>query len=304
MKSTLEQWRMLQAVVTHGGFSQAAEVVHKSQSTIHHAVHKLEDLLGVKLLEVRGRKAILTDDGELMLRRASYVLNEASKLEDIAKNLSRGVESRLNIAVDEAFPQHLIYQALATVSAEYPHLRVEIHETVLSGTEDIMRKGIADLGISGFALSQYTHQQLCHVTFVAVAHPDHPLHQLENISFEDLKSHRQIVIRDSGIHQQRDVGWLGAEQRWTVSNLRTSIDLISKGFGFAWLPAPEVGALMQEGKLKMLPLSDGRARDERFYLNIRDPDQLGPAGRAFIERLHQSIQDEVSKNKNEEGYIF
>ena len=41
-RSTLEQWRMFKAVAEHGGFHQAAEVVYKSQSTVHHAVHKLE----------------------------------------------------------------------------------------------------------------------------------------------------------------------------------------------------------------------------------------------------------------------
>ena len=72
-RTTLEQWRMLKAVVDHGGFAQAAQAVHKSQSTINHAVHKLQDQLGLKLLEVQGRKAQLTRAGELMLRRAEQL---------------------------------------------------------------------------------------------------------------------------------------------------------------------------------------------------------------------------------------
>ena len=69
-RTTLEQWRMLQAVVDHGGFAQAAAAIHKSQSTINHAVHKLQDQLGVPVLEVVGRKAQLTEAGALLLRRA------------------------------------------------------------------------------------------------------------------------------------------------------------------------------------------------------------------------------------------
>ena len=58
-KATLEQWRMFKAVVDHGGFAGASAAVHKSQSTVHHAVQKLEAALQIKLLEVKGRKAFL-----------------------------------------------------------------------------------------------------------------------------------------------------------------------------------------------------------------------------------------------------
>ncbi|MGL5500833.1 MAG: helix-turn-helix domain-containing protein, partial [Plesiomonas shigelloides] len=56
-KTTLEQWRMFQAVVDCGGYAQAADKLNKSQSSLNHAVTKLQDMLGVQLLEVRGRKA-------------------------------------------------------------------------------------------------------------------------------------------------------------------------------------------------------------------------------------------------------
>ena len=51
-KSTLEQWRIFQAVVEFGGYAQAAERLNKSQSSLNHAVAKLQQTLGVALLEV------------------------------------------------------------------------------------------------------------------------------------------------------------------------------------------------------------------------------------------------------------
>ena len=47
---SLEQWRALQAVVERGGYAQAAEALHKSQSTLTYAVQKIESLLGAELL--------------------------------------------------------------------------------------------------------------------------------------------------------------------------------------------------------------------------------------------------------------
>ena len=54
---SLEQWQALVAVVEAGGYARAAETLHKSQSTITYGVQRIQDLLGVKLFELRGRKA-------------------------------------------------------------------------------------------------------------------------------------------------------------------------------------------------------------------------------------------------------
>merc|ERR1712000_10561 len=59
---------MFKAVVEYGGYAQAADAIHKSQSTISYGVHKLQEQLGVQLLEVEGRKAVLTDHGKILLQ--------------------------------------------------------------------------------------------------------------------------------------------------------------------------------------------------------------------------------------------
>ena len=56
LKSTLEQWRMFKAVVDAGGFNQAAVEVHKSQSSVHHAVQKLENAMVFVYLRISGEK--------------------------------------------------------------------------------------------------------------------------------------------------------------------------------------------------------------------------------------------------------
>ena len=57
---SLDQWRALIAVVDAGGYAQAAEALHKSQSSISYAVHKIESVLGVRAFEIHGRKAVLS----------------------------------------------------------------------------------------------------------------------------------------------------------------------------------------------------------------------------------------------------
>lgn len=277
-KTTLEQWRMLKAVVDHGGFAQAAQAIHKSQSTINHAVHKLQDRLGLPLLEIKGRKARLTEAGELMLRRAEHLLEEVAQLEDVAAGLAAGTEAEVHLAVDEVYPHGYLADALQAFSVAFPNTRVQLQETVLSGGAEQLRDGQVDLLVTGEVPPGFVGEPLLRAEFIAVAHPDHPLHQHQRpLTLQDLRQHRQIVIRDSARGPRRDAGWLGAEQRWTVSHVATSADMIARGMGFAWLPLSRVQAGMRAGTLAELPLGPASRRYAELYLVYADAEAAGPA---------------------------
>lgn len=290
-RSTIEQWRMFKAVADFGGFQQAADQVHKSQSTVHHAVSKLEDVLGVKLIEVQGRKTSITPAGEQLLRRINYLLAETERLENVAQNLKQGVESRLTIAVDEAFPKEILYQSLVAVSAEFPLVHMEVIETILTGANELLNKGMADIALSPFTLANELSEDICQLEFIAVCGAEHPLAHKTNVTPEDLKHHRQIVLRDSGMESKTDIGWLGSEQRWTVTHLATSIELIRKNLGFAWLPQRSIAELLQYGMLVPIQLQRGATRSSNFYLNFRDAEVLGPVARSFIGNVRYRSSD-------------
>jgi DNA-binding transcriptional LysR family regulator len=282
-RSTVEQWRMFKAVADHGGFHQAAEAIYKSQSSIHHAVHKLEQMLGVTLLEVEGRRTRLTPAGEQLLRRINYLLAETERMENVALNLKAGVESALHIAVDEAFPKDILYQALAAVSADYPLIRIELLETILTGANELLAQGRAEIALSPYTIPDNLSEDICQVSFIAVAGREHPLvRPPRKLSLEELKNCRQIVLRDSGVLEKKDVGWLGSEQRWTVSHVATSVELLRKSLGFAWLPVHAVQPYLDDGSLLPLQLPRGATRTSSMYLNFSDAETLGPVARAFI----------------------
>ena len=122
--------------------------------------------------------------------------------------------------------------------------------------------------------------------FVAVAHPDHPLHRLQReVTFQDLEGQMQVVTRDSGRIQPRDSGWLGAEQRWTVGSLPTARTFVSSGLGFAWLPRHLIARELAEGLLKPLPMEQGGTRRPRFFLYSNKDRVLGPATQILIDLI-------------------
>lgn len=283
---TLLQWQMLAAVADHGGFAKAAEAIHKSPSTLNHAIHKIEEQLGVRLFEPKGRQVVLTEAGEMLLRRARQLIENAALLEDVAERLAGGLEAEIALAVDQIFPGCALAEALTRFSAAYPHVRVQLHETVLNGAVEMLYESRADLIISGFSPQGFLGQPLVDIPFIAVAHPEHPLHGLGRaLDLRDLEGHRQLVVRDSAVRHRLDAGWLKAEQRWTLSHLSTSIDMLERGLGFAWVPQTRIQAALDGGRLRALPLRVGGIRYASLQIVHRDIDGAGPATQALAQAL-------------------
>ncbi|MFM8330326.1 MAG: LysR family transcriptional regulator [Candidatus Methylumidiphilus sp.] len=288
-KITLEQWRTLVAVVDAGGYAQAAEQLHKSQSTLSYAVQKLERLLGLKVFAAQGRKAVLTPTGQVLYRRGKTLLAEAARLESAASSLAAGWEPELRLAVDTIFPTWLLLECLAQFGEEQPHTRIELIETVLEGTDEALSEGRADLAIGAVAPTGFVGDPLLHVRFVAAAHPGHPLHQLARpLTLEDLRLHRHLVIRDSGRLRTRAPGWLN-EQRWTVSHKATSIRAACMGLGYAWYAEHTIREELAAGALKPLPLREGGERWAALYLIFADRDTTGPAALRVAEIIRAGV---------------
>ncbi len=286
---SLDQWRALLAVVDHGSYAAAADALNKSQSSLSYAVHKLESLLGVSALQVQGRKAELTATGHMLVRRARPLLGEAGELEQAARRHAQGWEAEVRLAADHLFPTTCLFQVLDQFSRQAPDTRVQLHETVLSGNEEALFEKQVDLAISPIVPVGFLGDSLMPVEFVAVAHREHPLHQTSRLlDYRDLRNHRQLVIRDSAREMKRDAGWLGAEQRWTVSHMSSSIRAVAMGLGFAWFPRHAIAQELESGLLKPLKLRHGALRHTQLQLVIAEPDSIGPAARLLADLLHET----------------
>lgn len=288
---SLEQWRALVAVVDAGGYAQAAELLHKSQSSITYAIQKLEAQLGVRVLVVVGRKARLTSSGEMLYRRARVLLEDAGALERAARKSSAGWESEIWLAVEILFPAWLLLACLDRFGQESPQTRIELLETVLDGTPEALQSGRADLAISPRIPPNFNGEALMTIRFVPVAHPDHALHALgREVTLRDLRRHRHIVVRDTGSHRDTRTGTVEVTQRWTVTNMATSIGAVCRGHGFAWFPEEKIRSELAEGILKVLPLRGGRERMAQLYLIFADRDAAGPGTLRLAEIIREDVK--------------
>lgn len=287
---SLDQWAALVSVVEAGGYAKAGEQLNKSQSTLTYAVQKTEDLLGVKLFEIRGRRAVLTPTGEVLYRRGRTLLEEAGRLERAAGELARGWEPEIRLAVEIVFPTWLLLDCLAKFGAERPETRIELVETVLGGNEEALAAGEIHIAIGPFVPPGFVGDVLLPVRFVCAAAPSHPLHALgRELTLDDLRAHRHLVIRDSGAQRGRDYAWLN-EQRWTVSHKATSIRAAVMGLGYAWYPEDSIREELERGTLKPLPLREGAERLATLYLIFADRDAAGPGTRRLAEIIREEVK--------------
>ncbi len=290
---TLEQWRCLAAVVEAGGYAQAAEVLHKSQSSVTYAVQKLQSLLKVRVFEIQGRKAVLTATGQMLYRRARQLLEDASGAERAARKVSAGWETELTIAMEVLFPVWLMLSCLRRFGQESPLTRIELLETVIDGTLEAIQSKTCDIAISPRIPPGFDGEQLAMVRFLPVAHPKHPLHALgRELTMRDLRKHRHIVVRDSGTRRDKTVASIEVEQRWTVSTMPTAIGAVCRGHGFAWCAEDKIRDELAAGVVKPLPLRDGGIRTAPLYLIFADRDAAGPGAL----RLAEIIREEVKQN--------
>ena len=295
---TLEQWRTLISIVDAGGYAQAAELMYKSQSAVTYAVQKIESMLDVKVFEIQGRKAILTPTGQMLYRRALALVNEANELEQAAHALSAGWEANINIAAEILFPPQLLLTCMHKFGLESPHTRIELIESVIGGTSEALLKGEADIAISPQLPPGFLGTLLTRIKIIAVAHVDHPLHNLGHaLTYKDLRAYRHLVVRDSGKNRGQRPAIVDVDQRWTVSQIATSIQAVSMGYGFAWLPEEHIRQELNTGLLKPLPLLEGGEREVPLYLVIANPDFAGPG----IRRLAEIIKNSVERSESSQS---
>jgi DNA-binding transcriptional LysR family regulator len=287
---TLEQWLSLVAVVDAGGYAQAAEALHKSQSSVTYAVQKIEELLDLKVFEIQGRKAVLTPTGHMLYRRARALLDDAGGMERAGRKVSAGWESEIALAVEVVFPIWLLLDCLNSFGSESPQTRIELFETVIGGTSEAVLSRRVDIAIGPTIPTGFDGEPLLAMRAIPVAHPDHPLHRLgRELTSRDLRKHRHLVVRDSGAHRDTKTSTVEAEQRWTMSNMATSIGAACRGYGFAWFVEEKIRTELAQGLLKPLPLRDGNERSVQMYLIFADRDAAGPG----VLRLAQIIRDRV-----------
>lgn len=286
MKTTLDGWEILQAVVRSGGFTPAADRLHRSQSTISYAIERLEEQLGIELFELRGRKACLTEAGRALLAEAEPYLLGFRQIEDRARSLAAGEGLEIRLSVDSLFPDHRLFAALAEITRRFPYVRPNLRQRTFLSADAEFSAHNAQLCISGITTSECFLQPVVDIRMQAVAGRNHPLAEVaEQPTRIDVMQHTLVLIEGVGpsrkFHQPRSP----LQRSFTVGTVDAALAAISAGIGFGWLPIYRIRQELERGELVPLQLPIGGVREVRLSLAWKDTGSIHSELSALAELL-------------------
>ena len=250
MRPDIDALEALDAVIRHGGVAQAAARLNKVQSAITYQVRKLEEQLGIAILDRSGYRVRLTPAGEAVLSEARRLIALAEHIGTIAGQFQEGWEPRLTLVVDGILALEPTLKALKKLAGESVPTRVQVKVEFLRGVQFRFDKDSADLmlvkefepaeGLEAEALPQ--------IVCVLCAARAHPLAGKSSVGLSALHQHVELSVQDSS-EQGTDRHMFGGDRVFYLSGFAAKKQALLMGLGFGWMPEYLVHRELRSGTL-------------------------------------------------------
>ncbi|GJD92998.1 HTH-type transcriptional regulator ArgP [Methylobacterium iners] len=292
---TLDQLKVLLAVVDTGSFAGAARKLNRATSVISYSVANLEAQLGLTLFDRETtRKPQLTEAGRMVLGEARAVINSIDGLRAKSKGMLQGLESELHIVLDTLLPEHRVLDALTSFREQFPTVTLYLYIESLGAVTKLVLDRVATIGIAGplVTIDGIEKIGVGSVRMIPVAAPGHSLATAVNNPPGAGRNHVQLVLTDrSDLTKGRDIAVVGTST-WRLADLSAKHMLLKAGIGWGNMPEPMIANDLATGRLVRLALPDNIGGDYVMDAIYRTDTLPGPAGSWLIERFRQ--QAEVS----------
>lgn len=273
-------------MVELGGFAPAAAHLNRTQSTISYALRRLQEQIGIRLFELVGRRARLTESGRALLADVEPLLSGFRSLEERARALVSGGETQICLAVDSIYPNERLFSALGEFTRLYPHVRLKLHQaTFISYTDAFTTQG-ADLCITTFLPLEYFSQPILDIRFLTVARADHPLHQKgRQLRTVDLMQHLAVLIEGTEGATPGRQPRSHSQRYWPVNSIEAAIDAVRSGLCYGTLPTYRIQPYLRSGELVRLRLGGWAVRTRHLFLVHADITSTGQGESALADLL-------------------
>lgn len=283
----LRTLRVFVEVVRQGGFSQAAQVVSLTQSSVSKAVKTLEDELGTPLLNRIGHKSELTAAGEIAYRRALVLLAERNDLIAEINELRDLKGGTLRIGLPPVGCGVLFAEMFATYRSRYPMVNIELIEHGSKKLRECLEAGEVDLAALLIPTDEtFAYQEVRNEPLVVMLPSAHSLSRRKRMDFSDLVD-SPFILFEEGFALNALI-MAACDRRGIVPRVTARsgqidfiADLVAAGLGVAFLPR----MLAQKHKhagIALVPL-DEPDTDWNIALAWRAGAHLPPAATAWLD---------------------
>ena len=284
----LRQLRYLVALAEERHFTRAAAREHIAQPALSQQIRRLEDELGVPLVQRTTRRVALTDAGALLVARARRILAEVDAAQDEMEGLRGGQSGHVTVGAMHTMGPVDVSLVLAIFHERRPGVELTVREQSSEELAEMLRVDELDLAFLSVTERIESHglglQQLVSEELVAVLPCDHRLAKRRRIRMAELSGERFISYRDGArlrevlVSAGRDAGY---EPLVTLeSNESQRIrQLVARGLGVAILPRSDAESPGAETAVVALT-SPGLTRD--ITLAWREGRRHAPAAAEFL----------------------
>lgn len=252
---TLTELRYIVTLAQEQHFGQAAERCFVSQPTLSIAVKKLEQELGVELFERSKNKVTPTPTGDAVVAQAQKVLEEASRIHDLAATGKDQLNSPLRVGAIFTVGPYLFPQFIPKLRELAPNMPLVVEESYTATLRRRLRNGDLDVIIIALPFTEpdVVTQPLYTEPFVVLMPDSHPLAKQKAIAPEDLDGENILMLGEGHCFRQQVLEAVpnlarlpgknndrGIRTDTEGSSLETMRHMVSSGLGITILPLSAV----------------------------------------------------------------
>ena len=239
----LRDLRYLVALADLRHFGRAADRCAVSQPTLSAQLKKLEDYLGVALIERQPRNVSLTPIGEQIVSRARRVLQDSDDLIDIARSSRDPLAGPLRIAMIPTLGPYLLPILTPKIRKRVPRLQLMLYEYQTAALVEQLKSGEIDLGILalGVDVGGLEQRELAHEAFTVALPANHPLAKKTTFKMEDLDDATLLLLEDGHClraHALEACSRIRVHEAgdFRATSLETLRQMVAAGHGVTLLP--------------------------------------------------------------------
>ena len=240
----LRDLEYLDAIEIHKHFGKAADACHVSQPTLSAQIRKLEEQLGLTLVERHPRNVMLTSAGVVLTEQARKVLKSAKDFETTAKNLADPLAGDLHIGLIPTLAPYLLPHIMPALTKALPNVHLYLYEKQTKVLLKDLDNGKMDILILPWLddeMKRFEHYQLIDEPLVLAAPPSHPLNIKKSLALADLKDETILTLEDGHCLRDQAMGYCftaGASEddRFKATSLETLRYMVASGSGITLLP--------------------------------------------------------------------
>ena len=239
----LKDLRYLVAVADTRHFGRAAEKCFVSQPTLSAQLKKLEDYLGVQLIERQPKNVSLTEAGEQIVSRARRMLEASEEVVTLARAHRDPLAGRLRVALLPTIGPYLLPRVSQPIRKGLPRLELRLYEYQTEQILERLESGDIGLGILALPIAAdgFETQELFTEPFVVAMPDQHRLAKRDHVKIDDLNGETLLLLEDG--HCLRDQALevcsrvnLHEKQDFRATSLETLRQMVATGAGVTLLP--------------------------------------------------------------------